>query len=139
MTWLWIILALLYVLSRIDLIPDVILGWGWIDDIIVLILLFRYLAKVRRMKSAWQQQQNSSQQQNQQNYGERPRTGLKDPYEILEVSANASDAEIRAAYRKLAAQYHPDKVEHLGQEFKDLAEQRFKEIQEAYQLLSNRK
>ena len=30
MKWIWIILALLYVLSRIDLIPDVLVGWGWV-------------------------------------------------------------------------------------------------------------
>jgi uncharacterized membrane protein YkvA (DUF1232 family) len=41
MTWIWIILALVYVLSRIDLIPDVLGIWGWLDDILVLYLLYR--------------------------------------------------------------------------------------------------
>ena len=44
MKWIWIILAILYVLSPYDLIPG-LHGVGWLDDIFVVILLFRYLAK----------------------------------------------------------------------------------------------
>ena len=58
-----------------------------------------------------------------------------DPYEVLGVGKNASLDEIKNAYKRLAAKYHPDKVTHLGEEFRVLAEQRFKEIQEAYQEL----
>ncbi|MBW2144864.1 MAG: DnaJ domain-containing protein, partial [Deltaproteobacteria bacterium] len=39
----------------------------------------------------------------------------------------------KKAYRRLAGKYHPDRVNHLGEEFKELAERRFKEIQDAYQ------
>jgi len=53
----------------------------------------------------------------------------------LGVDKNASKEEIKSAYRKLAGKYHPDKVNYLGDEFKELAEARFKEIQEAYQKL----
>ena len=59
----------------------------------------------------------------------------KDPYEVLGVVRNASQDEIKRAYKQLAGKYHPDKVAHLGEEFRELAEQRFKEIQEAYQKL----
>lgn len=54
----------------------------------------------------------------------------KDYYEILGVHKNASDDEIKRAYRKLAHQYHPDK--NKGDDKK------FKEINEAYQVLGNR-
>ena len=54
-------------------------------------------------------------------------------YEILGVSPAASNEEIKKAYHRLAAQYHPDKVQHLGPEFTQLAEQKFKAINEAYQ------
>jgi curved DNA-binding protein len=52
--------------------------------------------------------------------------GVSDPYETLGVSRDASDDEIRAAYRKLARTYHPDVNKDPG------AEDRFKEVSEAY-------
>jgi preprotein translocase subunit Sec63 len=54
----------------------------------------------------------------------------KDYYKILDVARNASESEIRKAYRKLAVQFHPDKNPGSKQ-----AEERFKEINEAYQVL----
>lgn len=55
----------------------------------------------------------------------------RDYYEVLGVSKDASDADIKRAYRKLAAQYHPD-VNHEAD-----AEQKFKEINEANEVLSD--
>lgn len=139
MKWFWIILALLYVLSRIDLIPDVFVGWGWIDDIVVLILLYRYLARIRRVDDIFKQAgRTAGQQAGENSYAQHSETQSstpKTPYDILGVSMGASKEEIRTAYRRLANQYHPDKVAHLGKEFQDLADQRFKEIQEAYRQL----
>ncbi len=56
----------------------------------------------------------------------------KDYYEVLNVSREASDQELKAAYRKLAMQYHPDR--NPGDA---AAEERFKECSEAYQVLSD--
>jgi DnaJ-domain-containing protein 1 len=53
-------------------------------------------------------------------------------YEILQVDAAAADPEIHEAYRRLISQYHPDKVESLGQELKDLAAKKSQEITAAY-------
>ena len=53
-------------------------------------------------------------------------------YSILGVSADASNDQIRSAYRKLAAQHHPDKVANLGEEFTRVAEEKFKLINKAY-------
>ena len=58
---------------------------------------------------------------------------------MLGVRPGASSEEIKHAYRELANKYHPDKVTHLGEDFQTLAEDRFKEIQEAYQTLMPRK
>ncbi len=54
-------------------------------------------------------------------------------YKILGVSKDAAVEDIKSAYRKLAAENHPDKVANLGGEFIKLAEEKFKVIQEAYQ------
>lgn len=56
----------------------------------------------------------------------------KDYYNILGVPANASEKDIKKAYRKLATEFHPDKTK--GDKVK---EERFKEISEAYQVLGN--
>jgi DnaJ-class molecular chaperone len=61
-----------------------------------------------------------------------------DPYRVLGIDRSASIEDIKHAYRELARKYHPDKLEHLGDEFKVLAEMRFKEIQQAYQELSGK-
>ena len=55
----------------------------------------------------------------------------RDYCDILGVGLDASDEEIRRAFRKLALEYHPDRNKEAG------AEERFKEIYEAYQALSD--
>jgi DnaJ like chaperone protein len=53
-------------------------------------------------------------------------------YAVLGLEKGASFDEIKKAYRKLSMQYHPDKVSHLGEEFKGVAEEKMKEINVAY-------
>ena len=59
-------------------------------------------------------------------------------YETLGVSRGASFEEVKKAYRTLSMQYHPDKVGHLGDEFKRVAEEKMKEINAAYQYFKAR-
>ena len=61
----------------------------------------------------------------------------KDYYEILGVSKDASDDDIKKAYRKLAMKYHPDRWVNGTEEEKKDAEQKFKEISEANEVLSD--
>ena len=57
----------------------------------------------------------------------------KNPYDVLGVSPNASDDEIKKAYRELSRKYHPDA--NTNNPLADLAEEKFKEIQEAYDMI----
>ncbi len=53
-------------------------------------------------------------------------------YATLGLAKGADLEEIKKAYRKLSMQYHPDKVRHLGDEFRAVAEEKMKEINQAY-------
>jgi hypothetical protein len=138
-----ILLALIYVLFPYDFLPDFLLGWGWLDDAAVLYLLWRYVLSPR--PSPWRQGQRQGRDQtSDQGQGswaggpDSSPSGPRDPYAVLGIGTDATDADIQKAYRTLANRYHPDKVEHLGDEFRELAEKRFKEIREAYHTLTGR-
>ena len=53
-------------------------------------------------------------------------------YKILEVAPESDSAVVKKAYRRMANKHHPDKVSHLGEEFRQAAEEKFKAISEAY-------
>ncbi|MFL2982814.1 MAG: TerB family tellurite resistance protein [Candidatus Neomarinimicrobiota bacterium] len=61
------------------------------------------------------------------------------PYRILEVSRSSSNDDIKKAYRKMANKYHPDKVSHLGKKMQNIAEEKFKAVNEAYQEIKKSK
>jgi len=54
-------------------------------------------------------------------------------YKILEIEKTASNEELKAAYRKMVKKYHPDKLQHLGEEHVKGAEEKFKQVQKAYE------
>jgi curved DNA-binding protein CbpA len=58
-------------------------------------------------------------------------------YERLEIDPGASAEEIKHAFRQQIARYHPDKVQHLGRELRELAATRTAELTEAYRVLSD--
>ncbi|MBT3255392.1 MAG: DnaJ domain-containing protein [Deltaproteobacteria bacterium] len=143
------VLGLSYLVSPYDLFPDFFVGVGWLDDLIVLGVIWWYLYVYKRRKIGYQRGRPGSDQHGPQasrdgngnsNSKEEKSTftGQKDPYTVLKVDRGASQKEIREAYLELANQYHPDKVVHLGDEFRALAENRFKEIQSAYEALKVR-
>jgi len=60
-----------------------------------------------------------------------PETGSS--YIILEIDPSSSNDEVKKAYRRMAMKYHPDKVSHLGEEYRKTAEEKFKKVNEAYE------
>lgn len=62
---------------------------------------------------------------------------MRDPYSVLGVSQNASDDEVKKAYRELARKYHPDNYQNNP--LADLAEEKMKEINEAYDTVTKQR
>lgn len=62
---------------------------------------------------------------------------LSNYYELLEIPPTASADEVRKAFRRQIARYHPDKVQHLGREFQTMAADRASQLTEAYRILSD--
>ena len=56
-------------------------------------------------------------------------------YRILEIEPNATDEEVKKAYRKMAIKYHPDKVATLGEDVQKAAEEKFKAVNQAYEAI----
>ena len=56
-----------------------------------------------------------------------------DPYEILGITADASDGDVERAYRRLIAQYHPDRLGGVAPEIRQQAEDKAREINAAYE------
>ena len=146
------ILAGIYTLNPYDIFPDLMVGWGWIDDIIIWILLWRYISSRKGAFTGNQhfygqaggkftgnkKARSSFDSDFKSNDPDTDNFTAWDPHRILGVEPDASAKQIKHAYRELASKYHPDKLEHLGDEFKELAEKRFKEIQQAYQELKGK-
>lgn len=92
---------------------------------LVLIFAFYILMRMlRRMFSPTQRQQHV------------PKENQKpDPYEVLGIHRGASKDEIEKAYKKALTRYHPDKVEHLGEDLQQLAKEKTRHITEAFEEL----
>lgn len=137
MNWLWRIVAYLgsivYIASPIDIVTDILPIIGWIDDLILLGLIIWFVNKyLPRYRQTSYQQRTTHSEREEASYTQ---TEHLDPYTILGIPRNATQKEIKKVYHELAAKYHPDKVDHLGEEFKELAHKKFVQIQEAYQTL----
>jgi len=60
-------------------------------------------------------------------------------YKILEIEPTVPDDDVKKAYRRMAMKYHPDKVSHLGDDFKKVAHEKFRKVQEAYDQIKNQR
>ena len=62
-----------------------------------------------------------------------PKDDLDACYKVLEIDRNATNEEVKKAYRRMANRYHPDKVSHLSKEVYDSANEKFQKVNDAYQ------
>ncbi len=60
-------------------------------------------------------------------------------YQILEVEPNASEEEVKKAYRKMAMRFHPDRLTGVSNEEKKAAEEKFRKVQQAYETIKKRR
>ncbi len=139
-----IVISLLYVVSPVDAVPDFLPGLGWLDDLLVIGFLLWYMSRQAPGRSPWDVFRERAQGWRKAP-SDRPRDedltadfSRMDPYTLLGVSPGASAAEIKAAYKRAVALYHPDKVAHLGKEFQELAHKKLLAIHEAYHALQSR-
>lgn len=61
------------------------------------------------------------------------RDTLEDAYKVLEITSEATDEQVKRAYKKMAFKHHPDRVESLGSDVRKAAEERFKAVADAYE------
>lgn len=60
-------------------------------------------------------------------------------YKILGIDSNATDDDVKKAYREMAKKYHPDKVAYLGEDVRKSAEQKLQEVNEAYEKIKKQR
>ena len=60
-------------------------------------------------------------------------------YKILGIDSNATDEDVKKAYREMAKKYHPDKVAYLGEDVRKSAEQKLQEVNEAYEKIKKQR
>ena len=124
----WLAAGLAYLLWPLDAVPDWAILVGWVDDAFIV-----FLAGFMAYK-AYQERLGGPKRPNQARAAADDEDD--DPYRVLGVKSMASAEEIKAAYRLRIAEYHPDKVAHLGPELRTLADKKTKAIQRAYERLA---
>lgn len=145
--WLLLLLGVLYVLSPVDLIPDFLGLPGRLDDLLVALgtLFYLYSAsgkipgKDRTEEARSSRKGPGGREERRGPAGDSRREdgpGPADPYEVLGVDRGEDFETIRRRYREKLLQYHPDRVHHLGREFQEMAEQRTKQITEAFRKIA---
>jgi DnaJ like chaperone protein len=88
----------------------------------------------RQYQYQYQQQYQQQYRQQQESYSAPGFSyNLENDYKVLEISSSATDEEVKKAYRQLAIKHHPDKVNHLGDEVRKSAEEKFKLLNQSYE------
>ena len=109
----------------------------FIFSVIIPILIIRRLVRYAGQYRHFYENQGSSDWRRDYNYRTRPEYGYNpepvSAYEVLGISTDATEDEVKTAYRKLAMKHHPDRVASQGQDAQKKAEMEFRKINEAYE------
>ncbi len=123
--WAWGLLIILYIVSPIDLIPDLFGFPGRLDDFLIVLGAAYWLQSRSKKKLREENPDRAGADKSP------PKT--EDPYKVLGVHSGQPLIEIQRKYREELLQYHPDRVQHLGRELQELAEQKTKDLNQAFQ------
>jgi len=145
--------ALGYFILPIDAFPDLIPVAGFTDDLAVLLIatttVLAHIKPAHRQRAReqldWERHTQGSNSTGE--YGGQGKGRQKFASEaekerhyrtVLELSGAITSSALRDGYRQLAQKYHPDKVQHLGEEFQQMAEYKLREINAAYEYLKRK-
>lgn len=95
-------------------------------------VLIRFFKKESEWTANQESRKNDYQKTNNQRESRQESASNKSWYEVLDVSPSASLPDIKAAYKRKISMYHPDKVSSMGPEFNEIAQNKSKEINIAY-------
>jgi DnaJ-domain-containing protein 1 len=123
------VFAIAYLRSPVDLIPDASGIAGLIDDLAVLVGASWWIKRV--IDGARPAAESAGREEHE------TRSGW-DPHAVLGIGRGASAEEINAAYRRRMKEYHPDRVNDLGEDLRRVAHEKTLEIQRAYDELKSR-
>ena len=130
---LFLILSLLYVIVPWDL--DFVPVLGRLDDLAIFLLALFYYWKRKKMREAMGMGGRiggESARAGEGHHGRPKEEGETDPYRTLGVSPGDDEETIKRAYREMLGRYHPDRVQHLGEEFREMAARRTRAITGAW-------
>lgn len=117
---------------------DFLFGLGSADgsfdqtELNMLRLIAQYLGIAQSDYTSIYERHNSSFNTHHSTFG-------KDPYKVLGISKDATDDEVKKAYRRMAMKYHPDRVAGMSEEMQRNAAEQMKEINEAYEQINKLK
>lgn len=129
------LLALLYLLSPVDLVPDAG-AVGFLDDILILLSVWWWARQQARSPHQGEKEPEDSNRGQKAPGATAEAEQRWDPYKVLGVERGASREQIARAYREQMKRYHPDRVADLGKELQEVAHRKTIEIQRAYEELN---
>jgi DnaJ-domain-containing protein 1 len=108
----------------------------FVTILIFIVVGYFILRHFMRMLERGMHQRSERSEYQYQNWGHR---NTEEEYrKILGITNNDTPATIKARYKELLTKYHPDKVQHLGVEFQEMAERKTKAIMEAYEFFQKK-